>query len=316
MKGGSLMKFWDNLKTLRKKRNISQEVLAEKVGVSRQSVSKWEVGEAYPEMSNILALCTLFHCQITDLVNDTMVDLDSLDEETKMSIVKFKKEKQNQVKGLSKAIYIIAKICKGFVMVGGCFLIATMIAFPFLINKIDVKDNQIEAFGYKATYEEVDEGILFKPIGNDENVKEFTLTNDDEIMGTKHVLEAFENNSDIKIIGYVETAFVFLLGSVVLMYLILKNLEQLFVNIHNGETPFNLENADHIKKMAILMIAYIILPSISAVLVELISGIQVHNTFDLMNVIYILFLFSMAYIFEYGYEIQLDSKGKMYDEEN
>src|SRR5574344_2953350 len=109
MRGGNLMKFGDNLKALRKSKKVSQEILAEKVGVSRQSVSKWEVGEAYPEMSNILALCTLFNCQITDLVNDTMVDLDSLDEETKMSIVKFKKEKQNQVKGLSKAIYIIAK---------------------------------------------------------------------------------------------------------------------------------------------------------------------------------------------------------------
>ena len=200
--------------------------------------------------------------------------------------------------------------------IGGCFLLTTMIAFPFLVNKIDVKDNKIEAFGYKATYEEIDNEITFKPIGDDEYVKEFTLKDYDEVVGTKKVLNVLESNSDIKIIGYVETAFIFLLGSVVLIYLILKHLEKLFINIHNGETPFSLENADHIKKIAILMIANIILPSISAVLVELISGITVNNEFDLINVIYILFLFSMAYIFEYGYEIQLDSNGKMYDEEN
>ena len=88
------MKFADNLKKLRKRRNISQEQLAEKVGVSRQSVSKWETSEAYPEMNNILELCKIFKCNISDLVNDKMVDIDSLDEEVKMSVVKFKKEKQ------------------------------------------------------------------------------------------------------------------------------------------------------------------------------------------------------------------------------
>ena len=42
------MKFGDNLRKLRKNKNYSQEDLAFKVGVSRQSVSKWETGEAYP----------------------------------------------------------------------------------------------------------------------------------------------------------------------------------------------------------------------------------------------------------------------------
>lgn len=37
--------------------------------------------------------------------------------------------------------------------------------------------------------------------------------------------------------------------------------------------------------------------------------------FELYNAVEILFLFSMAYIFEYGYEIQLDSKGKIYGDE-
>ena len=46
------MKFGDNLRALRRENEISQEKLAEKVGVSRQSVSKWETGETYPEMNN------------------------------------------------------------------------------------------------------------------------------------------------------------------------------------------------------------------------------------------------------------------------
>ena len=85
------------LKEAREKKKITQEKLAEKVGVSRQSVSKWETSEAYPEMNNILELCKIFKCNISDLVNDKMIDIDSLDEEVKMSVVKFKKEKQNQI---------------------------------------------------------------------------------------------------------------------------------------------------------------------------------------------------------------------------
>ena len=51
------MKFGDNLQNLRKLKKMSQESLAEKVEVSRQSISKWERGESYPTMNNIMSLC-------------------------------------------------------------------------------------------------------------------------------------------------------------------------------------------------------------------------------------------------------------------
>ena len=44
------MKFGENLKLIRKSKKISQEDLADKLGISRQSVSKWETGENYPSM--------------------------------------------------------------------------------------------------------------------------------------------------------------------------------------------------------------------------------------------------------------------------
>lgn len=43
------MKFGENLKVLRKEAKMSQEILAENVGVSRQSVSKWECGLSFPK---------------------------------------------------------------------------------------------------------------------------------------------------------------------------------------------------------------------------------------------------------------------------
>src|SRR5665647_3799069 len=50
------MGFAENLKTIRQERHISQEELAEIIGVSRQAVSKWEQGSGYPEMEKLLVL--------------------------------------------------------------------------------------------------------------------------------------------------------------------------------------------------------------------------------------------------------------------
>ncbi|MCB2307336.1 helix-turn-helix domain-containing protein [Clostridium estertheticum] len=50
------MGFAANLKSIRKERHISQEDLAEIIGVSRQAVSKWEQGSGYPEMEKLLVL--------------------------------------------------------------------------------------------------------------------------------------------------------------------------------------------------------------------------------------------------------------------
>ena len=50
------MSFGENLQTIRKKNQLSQEGLAEMLGVSRQAVSKWELGEGYPEVDKLLLL--------------------------------------------------------------------------------------------------------------------------------------------------------------------------------------------------------------------------------------------------------------------
>lgn len=141
------MKFGDNLRKLRKTKKMSQEELAEKVGVSRQSVSKWETSEAYPEMNNILELCKIFHCRINELVNDSIIDIDSLDDETKMSIVKLKKEEQKKMKGLSRVISIIAKIGKILCYIALPIIILVMIFVPYLIHHIEVEGNKIEWTG-------------------------------------------------------------------------------------------------------------------------------------------------------------------------
>ena len=148
------MKFGDNLRNLRKSKKMSQEKLAEKIGVSRQSISKWECGEAYPEMDNILTLCNIFHCKINDLVHEDITDIDSLGEEVKMSIVKFKKEKQKKMKGVSKAIYILARIGKIVSIVGIIGIIILMFAIPHIVNNVKVDNNVVTIFGGAVNFED------------------------------------------------------------------------------------------------------------------------------------------------------------------
>lgn len=62
------MNFAENLQYLRRQKDITQEQLAERLEVSRQSVSKWESGQSYPEMEKLLQLCGMFHCNLDTLM--------------------------------------------------------------------------------------------------------------------------------------------------------------------------------------------------------------------------------------------------------
>ncbi len=75
------MKFEEKLQSLRKKSNLSQEALADKLGVSRQAVSKWESGTSYPEMDKLIMMSKIFKCSLDDLVNDDIKDKDVLEKD-------------------------------------------------------------------------------------------------------------------------------------------------------------------------------------------------------------------------------------------
>lgn len=82
------MNFAENLKKIRKDYNLSQEQLAERIGVSRQAVSKWESGQSYPEMDKVIQICKMFNYNMDELING---DLNSVNEskEVKGNINKF-----------------------------------------------------------------------------------------------------------------------------------------------------------------------------------------------------------------------------------
>ena len=67
------MSFGQNLQFLRKMGNrMTQEELAEKLNVSRQTISKWELDSAYPEMEKLIEICNIFSCSMDDIVRGNM----------------------------------------------------------------------------------------------------------------------------------------------------------------------------------------------------------------------------------------------------
>ena len=64
------MKLYEKILYCRKRAGMSQETLAEKLGVSRQAISKWECGTAAPELENLLAISKLFGVTTDWLLND------------------------------------------------------------------------------------------------------------------------------------------------------------------------------------------------------------------------------------------------------
>ncbi len=238
-----------------------------------------------------------------------MIDINSLDEEIKMSVVKFKREQQKKMKGLSKTIFVIARMGKILVTISIPLVIIAMLILWILTSKITWIDNEIKIKGIedKITISEQTDGIFIQV-----NDKIVNKVEQNEIIKIKELLET---HSKFIVISYIEIGFTFLVISLFLIRSMLASLEKLFQNINKGDTPFTLENVGYIKKMAYFMIVVTILPTMGGLIFEVLLKMDLDIGFEIFNLIEILFLFSIAYIFQYGYEIQRDSKGIMYEKE-
>lgn len=62
------MSFGENVGYYRRQLNITQEELAEKLFVSRQTVSRWETDSAFPDVETVIKLCEIFGCTMDNLV--------------------------------------------------------------------------------------------------------------------------------------------------------------------------------------------------------------------------------------------------------
>lgn len=121
------MNLGNKIMTLRKKNNMSQEELAEKVGVTRQTISKWELEETSPDITQAKTLSMIFKVSLDELVNN---DLNSI-------IVE-------KVSNTEKLAGIIIKILKvlGILVIAFILLMIFLIVF-FNIDNNGLRDNTI-----------------------------------------------------------------------------------------------------------------------------------------------------------------------------
>lgn len=144
-------KFINNLKKIRKNNNLSQEQLAEILGISRQAISKWESGSAYPEMEKIIQLCEKFNVNIDDLLNKDIGEIIS-EEQSKKNLNKYIESFLNytsntvnlfcsmnfksKIKCLFEQCILIIVLCIIFCIIGAIGNSLVYSIFNFLPNKV------------------------------------------------------------------------------------------------------------------------------------------------------------------------------------
>ena len=164
------MKFSEKLQTLRKENKMSQEVLADMVDVSRQSVSKWESGQAYPEMDKLLTLCKIFKCSLDDLTNDEVSEI-NIENKAKVTPSNLVDQFLNIIKQVyTKVTNMTAKeITKMIVEIFVILFVIFMISIPYHIltsEILGVINNQgIEFLNFIASILDLIFEIIFIIIG-------------------------------------------------------------------------------------------------------------------------------------------------------
>ena len=88
------MIFSEKLQLIRKNKGLTQEELAEKLDVSRQAVAKWESGQAYPDISNLIQISNQFNVTVDYLVRDQecMVNCEAAVENDISKLIDFRLE--------------------------------------------------------------------------------------------------------------------------------------------------------------------------------------------------------------------------------
>jgi len=222
-----------------------------------------------------------------------------------MSTVKRIEKEPKDLKVVSKILYLIGRIGAILTMVAFVFTVIAMIVIPFGLAKIEVKDNNLVYEKSILKVEEVKGGVEIVLKDNDK-VKLSKLNNKD-VEEFKKVIT--ERKTSVTIALF-EIGFALVLVSLYLIFKICKYLEKLFLNIHDGDNPFSLDNVNYIKKMAYYMIACLFVPAIGEAFLSAAAVRDVELGIDMFDAIEIVFLYAVALIFEQGYKMQNSTKPK------
>ena len=112
------------LKTLRKEKNITQEVLAETLNVSSRTISRWETGSNMPDISLLVELSEFYQVSIPEIINGERKS-EKMNQETKDTAIKMAEYSKNELNTERR------KIISALLMIFGVFIIISALAiFP------------------------------------------------------------------------------------------------------------------------------------------------------------------------------------------
>lgn len=227
-----------------------------------------------------------------------------------MEEIKLSVEKQGRLKTISKIISICSIIARVFCIIGVIGIVLSMVLVPVVTCniKINLSNNTIKFFGENVTFERADDRITFT--GKDDST---TIDDKDAVYALNKIFD-YLDKIDLPFITFlVEVVCIFAIAIIVLTFMILGKVTKLFNNIHDKDTPFTIENVGYIRNIAILLIIMACVKIVCGGFVSLLVANSSIISFELMDVILILTLFVVSYIFEYGCSLQAKSECKIYD---
>ena len=95
----------------RKKNNMTQMQLAERLGITDRAVSKWENGKAMPDSSIMLALCDALKISVNDLLSGEVVTMNDYNEKMEKNLIELTKQKEEADKRLLFLEILVGVIC-------------------------------------------------------------------------------------------------------------------------------------------------------------------------------------------------------------
>ena len=133
------MKFNEKILSIRKKQGLSQEELSIELEVSRQTISKWESGQSYPDFQKLVMLSDFFNITFAELVKD--IDLQDIreknltDEKISSIFSDIEKSKEMSKKWIKLLCYVGFVILGIFALVFILHLIFPDISFLWVVEK-------------------------------------------------------------------------------------------------------------------------------------------------------------------------------------
>ena len=120
------IKIGEFISSQRKKNNLTQAALAEKLGITDRAVSKWECGKGLPDVSFMLDLCEILGITVNELLNGEKISMENNNQKNEQLLLEMAKELEKKNKIIWSSMWIIMTVSIT-ALIAGIFITALLI---------------------------------------------------------------------------------------------------------------------------------------------------------------------------------------------